>query len=348
MARGARASTIVGRSLWAALFVLEAVGCVLVVPPIDHTSGHCSVLGETACASCLRESCQASIDACCGDASCAGEDGHSAILDALDECGTGSASGCAAGIGKGESTAAASVRACVTGTCKAACLGDAAVKVDWSCTVARTKDTDCATCIYDSCASAIGQCCDDSSCRKSSDLADDLGACVGGDKPGCTYMLTKSESGFEGKVRACIAKSCADRCMDDRPHQACSLESGGSYCSCTHAEKSSGPDCSVASLGGTCVLGEKGCTCGHYACSSGSSDSCTCDFRGEAGSGTSCRARWNDSVCCLRREDRGFSCSCKSYQSTCSATLGEYPVPSCDAEDAADALANVLVSTCSN
>ena len=102
-----------GRSLWAAVLVLQANACVLIVEPIDHDSGHCHVQGFTACATCLEASCQTSIDACCNDLSCAGKDGHTAILDALDACGGGDQAACAAGIGKGDSAMAAPIRACV-------------------------------------------------------------------------------------------------------------------------------------------------------------------------------------------------------------------------------------------
>lgn len=330
-----------GRSLWAALFVLHALGCVLVVPPVEDAGGHCQLTGSTECATCLRTSCQTSIDACCDDKSCAGEDGHSAILDALDECGTGNATSCADGIGKGDSTAAASVRSCVTGTCKQACLGDAAVKIDWSCTVARSNDNACATCVYDKCASALDECCTDSSCSKSSDLAEDMGACTGGDAPGCSYSTMKSTSGFEGKVRACILQKCGTTCMDTgRTHQSCQLLSGGSYCACQDAEKSSGPDCSAAALGGgsevQCVLGNKGCTCGSYGCSSStsSSRSCSCSFgRGGGSDSTSCRAPSGSGSgeagrCCGKFTDTGLTCTCDEYTFSCSST--EFSISSCD------------------
>lgn len=351
--RRARAFALLGRSLWAALFVVQSTGCVLVVPPIDHSSGHCQFTGSSACATCLRASCQTTVDACCNDTSCAGDDGHAAILDALDECGSGNASKCAAGIGAGESTAAAAVRSCVSTTCKAACLGDIPVKVEWSCAAARTNEDACSTCIYDKCASSLDECCGDSSCSKSTDLADDLGACTGGDKPGCTYLVTKSESGFEGKVRACIAKQCGTTCMDARTHQSCSLQSGGAYCACADAETAKGPDCSVAAVGGNCVLGEKGCTCGHYSCSStssGSLGSCSCDFHGEAGASTQCNVQRSGGSgrCCLKRGDRGFTCECKDYLSSCSVSSGEYSVPTCNIEDALEGLVNVLVTKCSN
>lgn len=353
-----RSSTTLGRSLWAVLFVAQSIGCVLIVPPIDHTSGRCEITGSTACATCLRTSCQTAIDACCGDASCAGEEGHSAILDALDECGAGNPSTCAEGIGTGESTTAASVRTCVTGTCKEVCLGDAAVKVDWSCSVARTKDIPCSTCIYEKCDEALTQCCSDSSCSASSDLADDLGACTGGDAPGCTYLFTKSASGFEGKVRACIAKECATSCMGTRrTHQSCQLQAGGTYCSCRNAEKSSGPDCSTEAVGGgadvKCVLGNEGCTCGSYSCSSGTSSSstCSCGFRGDGEGSTSCRApsRYGTAGrCCWKFTDSGPSCTCDEYTFACSETLDEHSIESCDLDVLVERLPpSTFVTKCS-
>ena len=353
--RSSRWVRAVGRSSWTVLFVLHAVGCVLLVPPIEHSGGSCGITGSTACATCLRSSCQQAIDACCSDTSCAGYDeGHSEILDALDQCGTGSVTSCADSLGKGSSMAAASLRSCVLTTCKPACLGDAVVDVDWSCSAPRVADNDCATCIYDTCATSLDQCCNDASCGRSSDIAADMAACTSGDKPGCTYLTTKSDSGFEGKVRACIARECGARCMDKRPHQACELRGGGSYCSCSQSAKSSGPDCSKASVGGNCVLGEKGCTCGTYECrNTGSGSSCACDFTGEPGGSTSCTARKrtasDSGPCCVVRGDTGFRCECEDYSSRCLESIGEYDVATCNLEDVLSVLeANILVDTCSN
>ena len=137
-------------SLCVLAFVLPAAGCVLLAPPIDHEA-HCAFEGDTACATCLRESCQAPIDACCGDLTCAGPDGHWPVLDGLDACGRGDADGCAEGIGASGSggvgpggggtgvlDTAIAVRACVLSACKTACLGDADVTPVWSCDAPRT------------------------------------------------------------------------------------------------------------------------------------------------------------------------------------------------------------------
>jgi hypothetical protein len=370
-----------------ALALAPTAGCVVVMPPLEHGE-HCAFVGSGACATCLASSCQASIDACCSDKACAGDDGHSAVLDAVDACGGGDAAACAAHLGdaQGKSAGVGAVRACVTTTCRAACLGDVPVPVRWSCEAPRAaNDNACARCVLGqapgagddagspttsapasatpatSCASALAECCDDASCQKSTSLADDVGRCVSGDAPGCAFLTTRSMSGFEGKVRACITKTCATECMGDgRLHESCSLEGGGAYCSCSDAEASGGAACSGAKVDGsdgTCVLGEKGCTCGHYACErSGSSASggCSCDFRNGPGGSTRCDvARTNtgsgttDGVCCIKREDRGFSCACVDYLSSCLGT-GEYETPTCDLADVMPRLKNVLVSACSN
>lgn len=370
-------------ALAGALLVLgHAAGCVAVMPPLEH-GGHCTFPGSGACATCLRSSCQAPIDACCNDKTCAGDEGHSGILDGLDACGNADTAGCAAGLGDAESGAAGNIRTCVTTTCKAACLGDVVVPVKWSCSAARTTDTACAQCIYGnavaptedagdptssstsaasaaSCAGVLDECCGDRSCSKSTSLADDLGRCTGGDAAGCAFLATRSMSGFEGKVRACVIKTCAAACMGNgRVHEACSLEGGGAYCSCSDDEKSSGPECSgakVAGGNGTCVLGEKGCTCGHYTCKSSASsysNSCSCSFRGAPGGSTRCDAVRKGSgsgatgTCCIKREDQGFSCACNDYSSSCLGS-GEYDTPTCDIDDVMPRLENVLVTKCSN
>jgi hypothetical protein len=354
-----RNAPIVGRLAWAVLVLVQATGCILVIPPFAHDA-HCGITGTSACAACLRTSCQPAIDVCCNDSSCRGVDGHSAILDGLDACGGGDAKSCASGIGNGDSASAASVRACVVGSCKEACVGGAPVKVDWSCNAPRAKDNACSTCIYESCTSAVDGCCDDASCKASRSIADDLGMCIGGDAAACTFgVSTKSTSGFEGKLRSCIAKSCTAPCLgDQRKHEACQLEGGGAYCQCSDAEKSSGPECSVASMGGNCVLGQKGCTCGHYACErSGSSTlgGCSCAFKGAAGSSTRCDAvrtssgsHSTDGRCCLHVDASGTTCECKDYLSKCYADTGEYDTPSCNLEDVLPLLKNVLVDRCSN
>lgn len=332
-------------------FVVHATGCVMLVPPIEH-AGQCRLEGASACATCLRTRCQTTIDACCSDRACNGGDGHSASLDALDACGAGNTTGCADGLGDAESGSAGAMRTCVTTTCKEACLGDVVVPVKWSCAAARTKDNACATCVYDSCGSTLDECCGDSSCTASTSLADDVGRCTSGDAPGCTYLTTKSTSGFEGKVRACITKSCGTACMGEgRTHESCNLYSGGSYCQCSDAEKSHGPDCSVASMGGHCVLGEKGCTCGHYACTESSSSlgGCSCSFHGGTGASTKCdvERKNGQGVCCVHRDSTEFTCECKTYLSS-SCSGGEWIVPTCNIEDVLGALENVLVPKCSN
>jgi hypothetical protein len=72
-----------GSLLWLAVLaivVAHGTGCILAVPAFDHAD-HCAITGTSACATCLRKSCQPVIDGCCGDPKCSGGDGHSAVLD---------------------------------------------------------------------------------------------------------------------------------------------------------------------------------------------------------------------------------------------------------------------------
>jgi hypothetical protein len=138
-------------------------------------------------------------------------------------------------------------------------------------------------------------------------------------------------------------------------HESCDLYGGGAYCQCSDAEKSHGPDCSTTALssGGNCVLGEKGCTCGHYSCSSDTSSSlggCSCSFHGDDSGTAKCdiQRSGDQGRCCIHREDSGFTCECKDYLSSCYTTSGEYPVASCNVEDVLPMLSMVLVSKCSN
>jgi hypothetical protein len=332
---------------------LPMLGCVWLVPPIDHSAAHCEFKGESACGTCLRTSCTGAIDACCGDSSCRDSDGHSETLDAVDSCAAGSSAACAGALGKGTSATASAVRACVVGTCKSACVGDAVVADPWSCDTARTASNDCSKCVYSQCASSLAECCGDSLCANRNDIVADIRRCVGGDKPGCSYLVTKSDYGYEGKVRACITKQCADVCMTDRMHQSCSLQSGGTMCLCNDAEQSSGAECSETSVGGTCVRGEGGCTCGHYSCTPGRVGvGCMCTFSGQDPSAlekTRCEAPITSEVghCCLKRGTAGFSCECVAGTKPCASADGEYSVPSCNLSDALSKLSPVLVDRCS-
>ena len=118
-----RGASLLGRALWGSLALAHVTGCILAVPAFEH-SEHCEVTGATACATCLRTKCQTTIDACCNDRTCRGADGHSAILDGLDQCGAGNARDCGEGLGDTASGSAGDLRACVATTCLTECLGN--------------------------------------------------------------------------------------------------------------------------------------------------------------------------------------------------------------------------------
>ena len=344
-------ASIVGRLLWAALVLLPASGCALVVTSFEHTD-HCQITGSSACGTCLRQKCQAPIDSCCGDASCRGEDGHSAILDSLDSCAGGSQSECATGIATAGAGMGAAVGSCVSSMCKAECLGDAVVSVPWSCTSTPSKEKACAKCVLDSCAADIAECCGSSSCASDSTVADDIGSCIGGDIGRCTYRLVnEGTTGLQGKVRGCIAKQCGTVC-GGRTHQQCDYRAAGAYCSCSDAEKASGPACPGTTVTGDCVLGKDGCTCGNYTCrdtSSTSFNACSCTFTGASADtfGQECNRPSKEGVCCLKFADQGPTCECSELKTSCYSD--EYSVDSCTLDSLRPVLTNAsaFVTTCS-
>lgn len=323
------------------LTLLPVGGCVFLISP-DSIGDHCGFKGATGCATCIREKCQDPVDACCKDSTCSGSY-SSAFLDTVDKCGQGQTGDCAKGLTSTQYGPAETIRKCVVQQCNEQCTSGA-VAAEWSCAVAREKKNDCATCVYDACSSALDQCCGDSSCSKSTDVQRDIGGCVAGDAKACAYMTSKSESGVEGVVRACIQKSCGAACIGTaRPHASCTLLSGGTHCTCTPAETSKGPDCSVAAVGGgRCVLGSTGCECGAFACSTGSS--CSCSF-GSSGSAQTCAPPGGSGSCCVSLSTSGVSCACSS-SSSCSGAR----VASCDQSTVLGALADTgrLVDACSN
>jgi len=340
---------MLGRLLWAALALLPASGCALVVTSFDHAA-HCQISGSSACGTCIREKCQATVDTCCGDASCRGEDGHSAILDGLDACASGNQNGCAAGIASAGSGSAGAAGACVSTMCKSACIGDAVVVVPWTCGSTPSKAEPCAKCVLESCAADIAECCGSSSCKNDATVAEDIGGCIGGDKGGCTYRIAnEGDTGLQGKVRGCIAKRCEAQCLG-RTHQSCDYREAGSYCSCSEAEKASGPACPGAQFTGDCVLGQSGCTCGHYACESTSTafTECSCRFTSAAASARGCSVA-GKGVCCLSFDGQGPTCKCSELRS-CRDAPHEYQVESCDLDVLRPILtrASAFVPTCSN
>jgi hypothetical protein len=331
-------------------FVLPAMGCVLLVPDVAG-DGTCRFEGETPCAACIRTRCQPGVDACCGDEACSGDDGHGATMAAIDACGSGNKDACASGFQNASPGAGVDLRACVASECQATCLEGATVTVPWTCDSPRTEEGACATCIYASCEDALDGCCGDRSCQRSREIQRDMSACVSGDEAGCAYLLSRSDFGLEGVLRGCIAKSCAAKCLGDgRPHNSCGLFSAGAYCSCSDAEESSGPECSVAAVGGHCVRGRKGCSCGAYSCGA-TSHGCSCDFRGKDEElGTSCQlpARAEEGRCCLKVSDTTISCECTTlYTFACDSDRDEYSTSSCDLDVLLERIDALVVDRCS-
>lgn len=338
------------RVLAALAFLAPLVGCVLVAPPLD-IGDHCGIQGDTECASCIRNNCQTPIDACCGSSSCAG----ASVLGDMDACGRGENPRCIDSLATARTTKTEEdVRACASKSCRALCTkgatGSGGTQPKWTCTTAREPGNACATCVYDKCSTALDACCGDGSCKNDGTIQVDVGACVAGDAAGCVYGQTdnRSTSGQAGVVRKCVLDSCKDVCFGDGfPHASCNLQSGGTYCTCADAEKSSGPACDASTVGGRCIRGKEGCTCGNYECTGGTS--CSCSFRGDSAStSTSCRLSTSPDrgACCLRVESQGVSCKCGDY-SSCSASLDEYDITSCDLEDVLSRASQLFVSECS-
>lgn len=335
--------------------------CILVLPPIEHGE-HCQFEGTTVCASCLRTSCQASIDACCDDISCRGySDGDSAVLAGLDACGRGDTTACASAMNGATYGNARGIASCVATSCKDECVGDAKVSTpspSWSCTAPRTQKAECATCIYTSCSTTLTNCCGDSSCSSTGgDFPELMGACTSGDGPSCLYYLASStyggrgtSAGTLGAFEGCIAEKCSESCFPDggRMHNTCSLGDYGKSCRCHVSATSSGVDCSVEAVGGTCVLGISGCSCGTYGCDVGSSAArCSCGFGGY-GTSTSCYAADTSDHCCLKFYADSVSCECRSW--SCSQTSDEYDIESCSEETVLSRLktSKRIQDTCSN
>jgi hypothetical protein len=348
------------RRLRVALFALGATGCIALVQPFD-VGDHCTIVGETACAACVRTKCQTQVDTCCGATYCGlGVDGFlsagkSDVLEAVDRCGAGDKAACASKLAsKRSGKEEESVRACVTTSCNAECLGDAAGVVDdtglaWTCDLPRDSEKSCGSCIYDECAGALDDCCSDDTCSRDTSLQGLVGGCAVAEDPAlCVYRyLNRSTSGVAGPVAKCMQASCAAACFGDgRSHTRCSLYSDGAYCACTDAERSSGQPCVKAS-DTHCALGKSGCTCGRYACSAGARDGCSCSLHG-TGEETSCAPSQDSSTCCVVIGDGGPRCTCDPNATSCSTSLGEYEISSCDEDVFLAKIADLLVDSCSH
>ena len=149
-------------SVWLTLASCVVAGCIWVTPPHDGSST-CSFAGqETACGSCIQQSCLAAVDACCGDTGCA------PTLAQLDTCATqGTASACGPLVAARAAYSSDGIAGCVRNACGAACGvgGDAGPAVDAAsllgCGALPLATTPCGTCITSNCGPALATCCGD-------------------------------------------------------------------------------------------------------------------------------------------------------------------------------------------
>lgn len=324
----------------ALVLAVSGFGCIFIFPPIE-AEDHCQIAGATDCAQCIRNECQGQVDQCCSDTVCGSE--FLPTMKEIDSCGTGDTAACAKTLATPSYGRQEDLRSCVAGRCGTRCTSPG--QVAWSCESPRNEAGACARCIYDACRAALDSCCEDSTCKRDSDVEADMRACVGGDEPGCAYLLTKDTNGLDGVLRACITRACGKTCMGDgRPHASCEVYAGGQYCACNDAIRSSGPACTK----GTCVVGKRGCECGTYECEKTSSG-CSCNFRGEAVGSTSCLPTDTATRCCLKLRDTGVGCTCERFNTRCDADLDEYDVASCEQTVVEEALrsAGRLTTSCS-
>jgi hypothetical protein len=325
-------------------------GCVLFIDPIE-TNDHCGIQGSGACADCLRRTCQTAIDRCCNTNACAG----SRMLPGIDACGRGEIAPCADILGAPRlQENEEDLRSCAKVSCGQVCTqgstgtGASTNRAEWTCATARDPTTDCASCVYQSCATIIDSCCAESSCKIDSTIQTDMGACVSGDAPGCAFSRDDSRgtTGQAGVLRKCLLEKCGTRCMGNGlPHTKCTLYSQGDYCQCSNDETAGTQKCNEQTIpGADCVLGTDGCTCGQYSCSDDTSGSgCSCSFTGGGVVGTSCTAP-TDRVCCVSQTTYGISCECR--YSSCYGT-DEVEISSCSKADVPTWADPAVVTSCS-
>jgi hypothetical protein len=334
-----------------ALLLLPLASCILFISP-DTPGDHCAIQGSTACAACMRDKCQQSIDGCCSDTACSETtDAPASTLAVVDECGEGNFNACASGFRNPRTGSAQAVRSCVTEQCNDACTGGGLPSVQ-PCEVPRASKNACAKCVYDSCTSVLDKCCADSSCARSNVITDDVSGCVSADAKACAFMQTKSADGLDGALRACIVQRCAPACIGDaRPHVNCSLYRAGTSCSCSNSQRAEGPECSVAAVGGRCLFGRTGCSCGAYGCRTGvgSTRSCSCSFDSTGSATTTC-SKPTTGRCCLTASSDAVDCICTESTSPCDSKEFEFKVDSCDINVVTKELtdAKLFIDVCSN
>lgn len=323
---------------------LPLLSCVALVDSFD-VAEHCRIDGAGTCADCLRASCTAPIDACCGSDACSKVNVVAkSILDVLDACGAGEVSTCASGLGAARTgVEEEGVRQCAL-RCKAECTqgtNGTQTPVDdprWTCDLPRTDTTACAQCMYASCGDKLDDCCADSACRVESALSTELGVCLAGDQGACSYVLRDASSdGTSGIVRACLIQNCEACFGDGVAHRKCTPRESGGYCTCVSAQKADGPECAATKIGVEyCVAYAGGCICGAYHVTSANRDECTASFAAPASAhepegGCVSRPDNADDVwrCCLSIGTDGPSCKCEDYPlSSCGSS--ELEMPDCN------------------
>jgi hypothetical protein len=357
------------RALFSSALLLPVVGCVFFVPDYDPTSV-CPITGSTPCAMCLRADCQQKVDACCGAKNC-----HSASLSgeagstmaAIDQCTQGNQNACASGLlDASRSPEGDDLATCVKSVCASVCVG--AGGGTWTCATQR-PDNDCASCIYDACASAVNTCCADATCP--TDAAADMGSCTTGDTLNCGHAQSifykPAPQPAADNLRACIATKCRNRCFGaDRIHTSCETNTVDTGCNCTDQATIDGSVCSSSVIAGaTCYVtgvdsyfvgDAAGCTCGHYGCFSEGTDECRCEM-GYTKDAPELTMPCNAAMivpakgqkakphCCLTRNTRELSCACGTVL-PCGPD-NSIVVDSCDPATIAQLLLPYKVDACS-
>ena len=115
---------ILTRSLAFAVFVLPAIGCILIAPDSFTSVDHCPIPGTSACAVCMKASCQAPYDACCTSSDCRNnsltDTTAETFIDAVDQCAKGD--NCSVALAGAQTSAqGTSLESCMTTNCRSQC-----------------------------------------------------------------------------------------------------------------------------------------------------------------------------------------------------------------------------------
>lgn len=342
-------------SLVIAVGLAPVAGCIVLV---DSFEAHeqCEIQGSGACATCIRSSCQNRIDDACRSTASGAARGTS-ILGEVDACGRGETTSCARALSKERSDEDEALRQCVQASCRSACTVPSSAGSDdrehprWTCDAPRTDETQCEQCVHQECATKLDECCADDTCAAESNIQRDLGACFSGDPRACVWRFKDaSADGTSGIVRQCVVDRCFEACLGDgRTHTSCTPRASGTYCTCTNAEKSSGPECSADKMNvDYCVIGRSGCTCGAFQMTSTTRSRCTADYYGgsQSHSDIAC-VPGSEGRCCLSLESDGVSCTCDTSKSASECLESEYAIRDCSESTIKEKLGGRIVPSCS-